>query len=188
MFCSVLIDTAPSPYDGQMHGGISPMYTPNMAALSPQGQYHPLGHTPPPPDLQGRNMYNPNAGLNVLPSINEVLPRWEIPNVTNVIEAQNDLGACGSSAMNIDTPNNISNLLDLDSQELKQINLNSGELSTFDASILSETLCNNLSFTDIGMPRQENQNMTDSLTRLANNTIDSIYQLNNMYRPNEDNK
>ncbi|KAF2880990.1 hypothetical protein ILUMI_25206 [Ignelater luminosus] len=186
-------DTTPSPYDGQIHGGISPMYTPNMTALSPQGQYHvrvdPLGHTPPPPDLQGRNIYNPNAGLNVLPSINEVLPRWEIPNVTNVvnvIDAQNDLGVCGPTAMNIDTPNNISNLLDLDSQELKQINLNSGELPTFDANILSETLCNNLSFSDIGMPRQEN--MTDSLTRLANNTIDSIYQLNNMYRPNEDNK
>lgn len=168
------------------------MYAGNPA-LSPQHQYRlpvdTLGPTPPPPELQCNIPYSislntTSLNLPVLPSINNMLPQnWNMQG--NHVQLQNDLGA--SSAMNIDTPSGLSSLLDLDSQqlELKQINLNSGELANlnlFDTNNLSEHLSTNLSLTDITMSRQDNS-MTDSLTRLANNTIDSICQLNDMYKP-----
>ncbi|KAF5308883.1 hypothetical protein FQR65_LT00583 [Abscondita terminalis] len=170
-------DTTPSPYGGQVYGGFSPMYVAN-STLSPQQYRVPgdaLGHTPPPVEIQCSLSYNP------LPSISNMLPQnWNI-----MSESQNNLS---TNAMNIDAPSGLSSLLDLDSQqmELKQINLNSGELATlnmFDTHNLSENLSHNLSLTDVKLTRQE-PNMTDSFTQLANNVINSICQLNDMTKPN----
>lgn len=113
-----------------------------------------------------------------LPPISNVMnPNWNIASTSALI--QNDLCV---SAMNIDSASGLSSLLDLDSQQLRQINLNSGELATlnmFDTNNLSENLSNNLSLMDA--PRND-QNMTDSLTRLANTTIENICNLNEMYK------
>ncbi|KAF5302274.1 hypothetical protein FQA39_LY10313 [Lamprigera yunnana] len=181
-------DTSPSPYGGQVYGTLSPMYVAN-SALSPQQQYRvptdSLGPTPPPIDAFNMTGAMP-MNVSTLPSINHMLPQnWNI--MTNSVSvAHNDLGA--TSVINIDTPSGLSSLLDLDSQqmELKQINLNSGELATlnmFDTHNLSENLSHNLSLSDMNVIRND-VNMTDSFTQLANNVINSICQLNDMSKPN----
>ncbi|KAJ8895711.1 hypothetical protein PR048_001048 [Dryococelus australis] len=89
------------------------------------------------------------------------------------------------------TPDN-ANILDLDNQP---ITLDSGELVNlvlFDGN-LSESLSANLSISDVKQqaePTREGEaqeNMTDSLTRLTNTTLQEINTLNNMcrYRENQ---
>lgn len=100
----------------------------------------------------------------------ELPPEW--PSTPTV--AVNDL----------DSASGISSLLNLDNQQLvQQFNLNSQELAsyTLDPNNLSETF-SSVSLTDVGAQVQD-QNMTDSLTRLANSTIDKICQLNEICRP-----
>lgn len=78
--------------------------------------------------------------------------------------------------MNIDSSAGLSQFLDMDSQQLELKQLNSGELATLnnlDPAYNLSDLTNNLSLSDIDMQRND-QNMTDSLTRLANKTIDNI--------------
>lgn len=87
----------------------------------------------------------------------------------------------------LDSASGISSLLNLDNQQLvPHFNLNSQELAsyTLDPNNLSETF-SSVSLTDVagaGVQTQD-QNMTDSLTRLANSTIDKICQLNDICRP-----
>ncbi|XP_018326789.1 embryonic polarity protein dorsal isoform X3 [Agrilus planipennis] len=182
-------DTSPAPYGGQVYG--NPMYIPN-ASSPPQQQYRlpvePLGPTPPPADMLS---YHPNAPVTLcLDMVQQQslspMDSWNIPSCSNVQQQpSNNLGA--SNSMNFDQqPSNsgLSNLLDLDSQqtELRQLELNSSDLKFFDTNTLSENLSNNLSLSDV-LPPDNNQNMTDSLTRLTNNTIDSICQLNELCKP-----
>ncbi|KAL3274664.1 hypothetical protein HHI36_016044 [Cryptolaemus montrouzieri] len=114
-----------------------------------------------------------------LPPLNS--QNWNIPYVQNLVGGPSEC----VGAVTVE-PNGIRSFLDLDSQhaELKQINLNSGDLGSFDQVLdvanLSETLNTNLSLTDI--QERPDQNMTDSLTRLANNTLDSICQGTNTFK------
>lgn len=73
-----------------------------------------------------------------------------------------NLGAVGTNTNDV-------SFINLDSQEINNL------VSTFP---ISEHLpeINNLSLSDINLPTDSNM-MTDSLTRLANNALDSIYQL-----------
>lgn len=79
-------------------------------------------------------------------------------------------------------PQSESLLFDLDNR----VNINSDELDatlkTMDVDSTQLPEIGNLSFSDVP-PNQDQNNMTDSLTRLANSTLDSICQLNNMYPP-----
>ncbi|XP_017781152.1 PREDICTED: putative transcription factor p65 homolog isoform X2 [Nicrophorus vespilloides] len=172
-------------------GAMSPIYP--TSSMSPQQMYSMpvhvnLGPTPPPVELQQFINYPPNNNLNPgglpqtigsiaggssMPSASGVLPSmnsWNIPSSmqppmqpTNVV----DLEAGTRMSMS-----GLSSLLDLDSQqmELRQINLNSGELGDLGTNNLSENFTQNLSLSD--MPRVDN--MTDSLTRLAQTTYDKM--------------
>ncbi|XP_018572643.1 embryonic polarity protein dorsal-like isoform X2 [Anoplophora glabripennis] len=167
-------DSTPSPYGGlNPYGGISPGYVPN---LSPQS-YIAQGPTPSPPEYQ----YNiPTNNSNM--SEGSPQPLWNSPSTSIGIA-----GALQNPVWNITSP--ISNavpqsenlLFDLDNR----VNINSDELDatlkTMDVESTPLPEIENLSFSDI--PPNQDQNMTDSLTRLANNTLDSICQLNNMYPP-----
>ncbi|KAK9883828.1 hypothetical protein WA026_002025 [Henosepilachna vigintioctopunctata] len=113
-----------------------------------------------------------STGLPPMSSINSNIPHqnW------NIFYNPSEPSAQPINPTDVDA-NNLHCLLDMDSHqnELRQINLNSGELGTFEGGVdvanLSENLTTNLSLT-------ENNNCvnmtTDSFTRLANNTIDSI--------------
>ena len=162
-------DSASSPYGLNPYGGISPGYAPNLSpqyniSLGPATPLEYVQYNPPSnnPNLPGNSpqhhMWN-NSSASTSPQ----LPMWNIPTTSTV--------------PNSIAPSN-NTLLDLDSQEL---NINSDEivetLKTIDPTPLPEI--ENLSFSDV-VPNQDH-NMTDSLTRLANNTIDSLCQLNNMY-------
>ncbi|KAJ8976236.1 hypothetical protein NQ317_009733 [Molorchus minor] len=161
-------DSTPSPYGGLTPGysGVSPGYVP---ILSPQ-QYNITSLRPTPsPDYQ----YAPQLGnltitgdspqphmwhsplTSSLPGTSSQPPLWNIPPTP------------GLHSMPPQTENL---LLDLDSREL---NINSDEiaetLKTIDPMPLPEI--ENLSFSDV-VP--QDVNMTDSLTRLANNTIDNL--------------
>ncbi|XP_031339181.1 embryonic polarity protein dorsal-like isoform X2 [Photinus pyralis] len=181
-------DNTPSPYAGQGYGGVSPMYVTNHA-VSPQPFLLPANTYVQAQavdtityNLPVSESYTPSS----LPPVGSLLPPWNTITISaSVSDAQN---AFGASAMSVDPPTGLSSLLDLDSQqtELKQIDLNSGELATlnaFDTHNLSENLTNNLSLTDLNPPRQDHS-MTDSFTQLANNVINSICQLNDMTKPN----
>ncbi|XP_049790024.1 embryonic polarity protein dorsal-like isoform X2 [Schistocerca nitens] len=80
-------------------------------------------------------------------------------------------------------------LLDLDSQQLSLGNIDSGDLANFGLfyNSLSENLSSNLNLTDGGGAAANTEavggtNMTDSLTRLANTTMQDICSLNSMYK------
>lgn len=131
------------------------------------------------------NILPVNPTPTTLPTASSLPPMtWNLPylpNLPNIPPSQTQ-----PSTQNIMDSNGLRSLLDLDSHntELKQINLNSGELGSFEAGLdvvhLSDTLNTNLSLTDIQVGGD--QNMTDSLTRLANNTIDSICQGTNTFK------
>lgn len=191
-------DTSPSPY--QIYGNLSPMYpqnpsiSPQNPSISPQNPsvspqppqiLETLSHTIPPASEIQYNIPPNNLSSQVLPPISNIMAQnWNIPSVSTAGAPQNDLA--GPTAMNIDSATGLSSLLDMDSQQLELKQLNSGELATLntlDATInLSETFNNNLSLSDIDMQRNE-QNMTDSLTRLANKTIDNLCYMNDVYKP-----
>lgn len=167
------------------------MYIPNAGLFTqqPQQEYRlPLDileSTPPPPEFQNIAF---NATRHTLPCISDMLPQnWNIANNPNVsvmnIQQGGDLGAASSNAMQVDAASGYNSLLDLDNQQDELVNLNSGTLNLLDANNLTDNLSVNLSLSDFNIPPQrEENNMTDSLTRLANNTIDSICQLNKMYK------
>lgn len=93
--------------------------------------------------------------------------------------------AAGGVVNDLDSASGISSLLNLDNQQLvPHFNLNSQELAsyTLDPNNLSETF-SSVSLTDVGSAQGQDQNMTDSLTRLANSTLDKICQLNEICRP-----
>ncbi|KAJ8913954.1 hypothetical protein NQ315_015192 [Exocentrus adspersus] len=169
-------DSTPSPYGGMnAYGGISPGYVPN---LSPQN-YVSLGSTPPPPEHQyiannpnmpgsssQPQMWNILSASTSMPGTNPQNPVWNITSLSSNVVPQ--------------TENNM--LLDLDSRELNNINSDEIDATLQTMGVESTPLpeIENLSFSDVPA-NQEHNNMTDSLTRLANNTIDSLCQLNNMY-------
>ncbi|KAJ8963851.1 hypothetical protein NQ314_005338 [Rhamnusium bicolor] len=126
---------------------------------APEYHYNPQSNNP---NMSG-NSPQPQMWNNPSTSSSPQQPMWNIPSTSAVPNA-------------IAPTDNF--ILDLDSREL---NINSDEivetLKTIAPSPLPEI--GNLSFSDVA-PNQDH-NMTDSLTRLANNTIDSLCQLNNMY-------
>lgn len=93
---------------------------------------------------------------------------------------------------------NVTNILSMDNTQynldLSLPQLDSTELADLDIS-LSENLSSGLSISDSTKPEtskginaepsniEESNNMTDSFTRIANNTIQELYTLNNMYKP-----
>lgn len=125
-----------------------------------------LGPTPPPVDITAPSnlVYANPVDTPVLPSISTVLPQaqvWNIPCTSTTVDPQ------------FETPNGLSSLLNLDSQQMEMKQLNSEELATlncFETNNLSENLSANLSLTE------DVSYMTDSLTRLANRTIDNMYK------------
>ncbi|XP_044760529.1 embryonic polarity protein dorsal-like isoform X2 [Coccinella septempunctata] len=134
-----------------------------------------------PMDISNIMPSNPNPPS--LPTASALPPMtWNLPYTLQNLQPT----PTQPSAQNVMDSNGLRSLLDLDSHntELKQINLNSGELGSFEAALdvthLSDTLNTNLSLTDIQVGGD--QNMTDSLTRLANNTIDSICQGTNTFK------
>lgn len=211
----IFVDTSPAPYGGTavyVAAGLNPMMKSN-SGTSPQAQYilpvdTLVRQSPSPLESQQYNFqatYNLPQASNVLqmPSVNAGLTNyminpqnWNIPNVQPIPEEPhmptNNLNSdvFGAEAgMAIDGGHTgLSNILNLDSQELTQ--LNSAELAGLNAFDLSENLSNNLSLSDIkvDLPRQDDgqENMTDSFTRLTNSTIDNLCTLNKMYKPNID--
>lgn len=144
--------------------------------LSPHYQIiDPLVQTPSPSDVQYNLPYRDSStqmNNQTLPPINILYPNWNMASTSQQITVQQNI-----SEMNIDSVGGLSSLLDLDSHQLRQIDLNSGDLTNitacmFDTNNLSENLSNSLSLIDI--PRND-QNMTDSLTRLANKTLDNMF-------------
>lgn len=88
--------------------------------------------------------------------------------VTLNVDPSHVVGAVALAPVSVGAANDAS-FINLDSQEINNL------VSTIDISgDLPEI--NNLSFSDINLPTDSNM-MTDSLTRLANNAVDSIYQL-----------
>lgn len=168
-------DSTPSPYGGlNPYGGISPGYVPN---LSPQN-YMGLGPTPPPPEYS----YNILTNNPNMPGSSSQLQLWNSPSTSSSMPGTNPNQPCNiPSTVSSTVPQSENLLLDLDSREL---NINSDEIdATLKTMDMGSTLLpeiENLSFSD---PSNQDQNMTDSLTTLANNTLDSICQLNNMYPP-----
>ncbi|XP_071864541.1 dorsal isoform X2 [Bombus fervidus] len=92
----------------------------------------------------------------------------------------------------------VTSVLDMDSRQysfdLSFNQLDSAELAAFDTA-LSENLSSGLSISDSTKPEtnketntgssniEESNNMTDSFTRITNNTIQELCTLNNMYKP-----
>lgn len=146
--CALSTDSTPSPmYNCPLYGAaVSPQYLPPMSS-NPS----PSGGFTIPYQHQ-QNM--------------ELQQQWHnIPSTSGapVAVPQNDL----------DSVTGISSLLDLDNQQLVQdFNLNSQELASYNPNNLSETF-SNVSLTDVQQP---NDNMTDSLTRLANSALDKMQQ------------
>lgn len=169
-------DSTPSPYGSlNPYGGISPGYVPNLSPQSYIGQ----GPTPSPPEYQ----YNIPTNNPNIPEGSPQPPLWNSPSSSTgmpVATLQNPVWNI-TSAMANPVPQSENLLFDLDNR----VNINSDELDAtlktmgVDPTPLPEI--ENLSFSDV--PPNQDQNMTDSLTRLANNTLDSICQLNNMYPP-----
>lgn len=128
------------------------------------------------------NLMPMNANVPSLPTAGALPPMsWNLPYSPNIQGAQ----ISQPTPTNLMDSGALRSLLDLDSHtEFKQISLNSGELGpyepTLDVTNLSDTLNTNLSLTDIQVG--DDQNMTDSLTRLANNTIDRICQGTNNFK------
>lgn len=186
--------------------GVSPIFNP-QGAISPQPYIFPqdtlLGRTPSPLDVQHTyNTYNQFPNLNhlqtsnIAPSITSQLQNnflltnnnWNLPTIqeTNTNNLNADAFNLNEATnMNImEMPTGLSSVLDLDSQELKQ--LDTGDLAGFICEgSLSQSLTNNLSINDNKnmMKQEENhENMTDSFTRLTTATIDNICNLNSMYK------
>lgn len=148
-----------------MYGG-SPMYV----AHSPQYRLplDPLGPTPPPADLNYSMQFQPNVQQVVNPPNMEWNNMPSTSAAVGAVQTQNDL----------DSASGISSLLNLDNQQLVQhFNLNSQELASYniDPNNLSEEF-SSVCLTD-GAAQPQEQNMTDSLTRLANSTIDKICEI-----------
>lgn len=84
----------------------------------------------------------------------------------------------------------VTSVLDMDSQQysfdLSLNQLDSAELAAF-GTALSENLSSGLSISDSSKPEtskgEEPVNMTDSFTRLTNNTIQELCTLNSIYKP-----
>lgn len=149
------------------------------------------------PNLQIPNQWN--IPIKPDPSLFQTQQQWNMPQ-TSQFQEQNwngftvpaNVGAIPESSVpdtnvvmgsmnNLDDPPGLSSVLDLDSQELQQLNsadLADG-LSVFDNQ-LSENLTNNLNIIDSNIPdtqQNNNENMTDSFTRIANSTINEICNL-----------
>lgn len=132
----------------------------NQPYRSPAGSS--MGPTPPPPIGSTTPVYATLVDSTVLPSISNMLPQNQ---------AWNIMPCTSTTTMELGAPiSGLSSLLNLDNNEIKQLNSEElASLNCFDTQNLSENLSANLSLV-------EDANMTDSLTRLANNTIDRIYQ------------
>lgn len=150
-----------------------------MFEALPSGQNvspHYMAPTPPLGDgLFNQNVLPPIGGMMNWPmpstSVGDISMNWNV-------ETQNDL----TVGVNLtETPSGISSLLNLDSHQMELKPLDSGDLSMLETNNLSETFTQNLSLTDVTGGRQD-QNMTDSLTRLANNALDNICQGSDIYK------
>lgn len=150
--------------------GQNPGVSPHYQTIDPTVQ------TPSPANIHLNIPYEYQQPMNNqrLPSFNNVLnPNWNIPSTSTGVTAVEVTNVQNFSDITMDTSGGLGSLLDLDSQQMRQINLNSEELQMFDPGNLSENLSNSLLLTD--GPTRNEQNMTDSLTRLANKTIESMF-------------
>lgn len=171
------LDASPSPFGNSLYGGVSPMYGRNPSLSPHYPVIDTLGKNPSPSTIQFNLAYNEfQQPQQTLPPISNVMHQnWNIATTSTVAIAAAAAAANmhpNISEMNIDSASGLSSLLDLDSQQLRQINLNSDDLHMFDTNNLSENLSNNLLLTD--EPRNIDQNMSDSLTRLANNAFENM--------------
>lgn len=169
------IETTTSPYLTPTYGGISPAYVQNPC-LSPNLGQQPITLQ----SNQGQNInYNIQQPMDFMVVGNEI--KEPLPSLSSVGLSTNwniPLPSSSNYQNNLSMDTSASLLLDMDTKALEEIksddlrDLNLPDMT----NNLSESFTNNLSLTDI----QVNNNMTDSLTRLANSTIDDIVKLTDM--------
>lgn len=164
-------DKTPSPYGGVMYdnSSVSPSH---FAVTLPTGEALFTPQQPnislPPMDINGwipSPAHMPTTSLLGYPDC-------------RVVPCVNDL----SEDVNLENATSI--MFDLDKQHEMELKvLNSGDLKNiiFDTNNLSETFAQNVSLTDVTGGRHD-QNMTDSLTRLTNNTLDAMCQGSNIFK------
>ncbi|XP_063222875.1 embryonic polarity protein dorsal-like isoform X4 [Bacillus rossius redtenbacheri] len=173
---------SPSPMDYRSMGAV-PMFPPYRAQLPP-ASYGPSGelvlHSLP--QASGGTMIHRSAAARP-PGPYDLAPQYlHLPARPLPVGPVGPVGAPPRYALPRQLPD--PNILDLDSQ---QITLDSGELASLVLleGSLSESLSANLSISD-AKPQPEQESMTDSLTRLTNNTLQEIDALNNLCRYRED--
>lgn len=162
-------DKTPSPYGGVMY---------DTSSVSPSH----FGVTLPTGEALFTTSQQPNISLPPMDINGWMSSPAQMPSTSligypdcRVVTCVNDL----SGDVNLENANSI--MFDLDKHEMELKVLNSGDLNIFDTNNLSETFAQNVSLTDVSGGRQD-QNMTDSLTRLANNTLDTICQGGNIFK------
>lgn len=148
------------PYVSPVYLGHSPTYAPS--SLSPGHQ----GHHYPPGPVAGANIPIPYYPQQQQQQHNELLPpehQWNVPLQPIMRPPQ----MCVPQAA---APNVLEAPMSIDSNDLQQL-INSSELAQYniDTNALSDNLSNNLNL-------NENIAMTtDSLSRLANHTFDTLF-------------
>ncbi|XP_053980095.1 proto-oncogene c-Rel isoform X3 [Hylaeus anthracinus] len=201
------------PFGGPVASGASfPMYSMGTTSPQPQSTMQALrpqvspGRTPSPMDYKDYSPYNspvvqsqlspqyqstnnravqpPSAGIHV---------QQQFPYVHNALQPQEELMLAGGVEAT-----DVTSLLDMDNQQYNfdsSLNpLDSAELAAF-GTALSNNLSSGLSISDSNRPEasrggnpevvniEESSNMTDSFTRITNNTIQELCTLNNMFKP-----
>lgn len=176
----------PSPADIQINYNFKSPYNINSVGIQPN---HQLPNIPPSitqmPQMNSEYLLQPQ--------------NWNIPNITmpdKINLHSNDLNALYRTAAeasnainNVDTPTGLSSVLDLDSNEFRQ--LNSEDLTGLDiiAQNLPDSFTTHVSLND-GKQNLDNkqevveENMTDSFTTLTKQALESICQLDGSYKPN----
>lgn len=165
------LDTSPSPF--AVYGNVSPMYTQNSCVSPHYQMMDPLSQAPTASGLQYNlpySNYQQQQTINnqPLPPFSNVMNQsWNITSTTTgvVINQRNETNINSGA---------LGNLLDLDSQQLRQITINSDDLQMFDANNLSANLSSSLLLNDDGPNNCNEQNMSDSLTTFANKALENM--------------
>lgn len=178
---------AGSPSHFAYGGSLSPMYPGASPGPPPSSTPSPVPYTvySPMPNQQF-NVRLPSGGglVDLNPALGRIFPD---PVMNNLNSPGNFAAKIVSNKTDQERQNTV---LDLDSQqyslEMNLGNLDSGELARMvmltDAN-LSENLSSNLTLSD---DRPQDQAMTDSFTRVANNALQELVSLGNvMYPPSQ---
>ncbi|OAD62394.1 hypothetical protein WN48_07265, partial [Eufriesea mexicana] len=188
-------------------GTTSPQPQSSMQTLRPKvspGRTSPMEYSPYNPALTQSQLspQYPSTSSHIVqqsstgtypqqfPYIHDMLQAQPQESVYNYYEIKNHVTG-GAEATDI------TSVLDMDSQQysfdLSFNQLDSAELAAF-GTALSENLSSGLSISDskpetskganaVPSNVEESNNMTDSFTRITNNTIQELCTLNNMYKP-----